>query len=212
MPSSICRQAHSDRQPACRSAQYFQTSDPLPRRVVRNRPASIGPAGRKMAGRSTEIAPRRSPGTVLSQPPMRTTPSIGWLRSTSSTSRARRLRWNIAVGLTNISDRERTGISTGKPPACQTPRFTSSARSRKCVWHWARSLQVLRTAITGRSRSSSPANPIWAIRLRCPKLRRSSGANQARERSCSGDFGAGTAGKKAIGIGPGDDTEMGQAV
>ena len=41
------------------------------------------------------------------------------------------------------------GISTGKPPACQTPRFTSSARVRKCWWHGFISLQVLRMAMTG---------------------------------------------------------------
>ena len=41
------------------------------------------------------------------------------------------------------------GISTGKPPACQTPRFTSSARCRKCVWQVLMSDQVLMIAITG---------------------------------------------------------------
>jgi hypothetical protein len=41
------------------------------------------------------------------------------------------------------------GISTGKPPACQTPRFTSSARWRKWLWHELMSLQVLMIAING---------------------------------------------------------------
>ena len=41
------------------------------------------------------------------------------------------------------------GSSTGKPPACQTPRFTSSARSRKCAWQGFISLQVLTMPITG---------------------------------------------------------------
>ena len=33
-----------------------------------------------------------SPGVVLSQPPMSTAPSIGWLRNNSSVSMASRLR------------------------------------------------------------------------------------------------------------------------
>jgi hypothetical protein len=41
------------------------------------------------------------------------------------------------------------GISTGKPPACQTPRFTSSTRCLKWVWQGLMSLQVLTIAITG---------------------------------------------------------------
>ena len=40
----------------------------------------------------------------------------------------------MVVGFTNCSDTDITGSSTGKPPACQTPRFTSSARSRRWVW------------------------------------------------------------------------------
>src|SRR4051812_40127768 len=34
----------------------------------------------------------------------------------------------------NVSPSVSTGISIGKPPACQTPRLTSSARSLKWVW------------------------------------------------------------------------------
>jgi len=41
------------------------------------------------------------------------------------------------------------GISTGKPPACQTPRLTSSARSRRWLWQEFMSLQVLMMPITG---------------------------------------------------------------
>ena len=55
----------------------------------------------------------------------------------------------------NISESDITGISTGNPPACQTPRFTACTRWGKWVWHWARSLQVLRIAITGRPSASS---------------------------------------------------------
>ena len=77
MPSSISRQAHSPSTPAWRSAQERQTSDPLPSTFPRQLPRSIGPAGRKIDGMSSEIAPIRSAGVVLSQPPMSTAPSTG---------------------------------------------------------------------------------------------------------------------------------------
>ena len=51
----------------------------------------------------------------------------------------------------------RTGTSTGKPPAAQTPRRTASARSRKWPWQQARSLHVLTIAMTGRPENSSSA-------------------------------------------------------
>ena len=53
-----------------------------------------------------------------------------------------------------------TGTSTGKPPACQTPSLTFTARSRRCEWQVLRSLQVLRMPITGLSQKSSSAQPI----------------------------------------------------
>ena len=92
MPSSIPRQAHSSRFPAQRSAQYFHASVPLPSVVPAKLPLSIGPAGKKIAGRLADVAPMISAGVVLSHPPMSTAPSIGWLRSTSSVSIASRLR------------------------------------------------------------------------------------------------------------------------
>jgi hypothetical protein len=55
----------------------------------------------------------------------------------------------MVVGFIIVSPSEIAGISTGKPPPCQTPRFTSSARVRKCAWHGLRSLHVLRMPITG---------------------------------------------------------------
>ncbi len=55
----------------------------------------------------------------------------------------------MVVGFWNGSASEIAGISTGKPPACQTPRFTSSARCRKWLWQELMSLQVLMIAITG---------------------------------------------------------------
>jgi hypothetical protein len=59
------------------------------------------------------------------------------------------LRYIIVEGFWNGSDSVIAGISTGKPPACHTPRFTSSARWRKCAWHGLMSLQVLMIAMTG---------------------------------------------------------------
>ena len=63
--------------PARSSAQYFQTSEPLPSVEPRQRARSIGPAGTKMNGRPAEIAPMTSAGVVLSQPPSSTAPSNG---------------------------------------------------------------------------------------------------------------------------------------
>ena len=62
----------------------------------------------------------------------------------------------------------RTGISIGKPPACQTPRFTSSARMRKCAWQGFASLQVLRIAMTGLPWKSSALKPACLARERWP--------------------------------------------
>ncbi len=102
-----------------------------------------------MHGRPALNAPISRPGVVLSQPPISTAPSTGWLRSSSSASIASKLRYSIVVGLTIGSDSEIAGNSSGKPPACSTPRLTSSTRCLKCAWHWFRSDQVFRIAITG---------------------------------------------------------------
>ena len=95
------------------------------------------------------IAPMTRPGVVLSQPPISTAPSIGWLRSSSSVSMARKLRYIMVVGFTKVSDSDIAGSSIGKPPACSTPRLTFSARARRCAWQGLISLQVLMMPITG---------------------------------------------------------------
>ena len=77
IPSSSSRQAHSLSTPAWRSAQARHTSVPLPSTWPRQLPRSIGPAGMKTDGRSSEIAAIRSAGVVLSQPPISTAPSTG---------------------------------------------------------------------------------------------------------------------------------------
>src|SRR4051812_25748090 len=71
----------------------------------------------------------------------------------------------------NGSLSDSAGTSRGKPPACHTPRFTSSARSRRCVWHGLISDHVFTTAITGFPAKSSREKPIWSVRERCPKAR-----------------------------------------
>ena len=166
MPSSISRQAQSSSSPARFSSQYFQTSLPEPRISPRQLPRSIGPAGTKIVGRFMLVAPMTSAGTVLSQPPRSTTPSAGYARSASSASIASRLRYIIVVGFMNVSPSVRTGISIGKPPACQMPRLTSSARSLKWVWHGFASLQVFRIAITGLPPMSSALKPACLARER----------------------------------------------
>jgi hypothetical protein len=92
MPDSISSQSAGPILPALSSAQYFHVSLPLPRVSLRQCPRSIGPAGTKIAGRPALTAPMISAGVVLSQPPMRTAPSSGWQRISSSASIASKLR------------------------------------------------------------------------------------------------------------------------
>ena len=77
MQSSKSFHASHERFPARRSAQNFQTSDPEATVSPLHVPRIIGPPGMMIAGRSTIRAPIRSPGIVLSQPPINTAASIG---------------------------------------------------------------------------------------------------------------------------------------
>src|SRR5437763_8735609 len=88
-------------------------------------------------------------GVVLSHPHNSTTPSSGLALIDSSTSMLTRFRYNIAVGLINVSPRDITGDSTGYPPASITPLFTDSASSRKCELQGVNSDQVLQIPMTG---------------------------------------------------------------
>jgi hypothetical protein len=108
-----------------------------------------------MAGMPMLIAPMTRPGVVLSQPPISTAPSIGWLRNSSSVSIARKLRYSMVLGFTNVSASDMAGSSMGNPPACSTPRLTFSARERRCAWHALISLHVLMMPITGLPDQSS---------------------------------------------------------
>ena len=93
----------------------------------------------------------------MSQPPSRTTASIGLARSISSVAIAARLRHSMAVGRTCVSPRDTTGNSNGTPPASDTPRFTASATSPRCALQGVRSEAVLAIAIWGRSNASAGA-------------------------------------------------------
>ena len=92
MPASTSCHCAAVMRPARFSSQYFQASVPEPSAWPRHCPRTIGPAGRKTKGSPMLSAPITSPGVVLSQPPMSTAPSTGWLRSSSSVSMASRLR------------------------------------------------------------------------------------------------------------------------
>ena len=70
-----------------------------------------------MAGISALAAAISWAGTVLSQPPIITTASIGWARTISSVSMAMRLRRNMEVGFEKLSWIEMVGNSIGRPPA-----------------------------------------------------------------------------------------------
>ena len=130
------------------------------------------------------IAPITRPGVVLSQPPISTAPSIGWLRSSSSASMARKLRYSMVDGFTNGSASDIAGSSSGKPPACSTPRLTSSARARRWPWQALMSLQVLMMPITGLPAQSGESKPIWRRRERWPNERRSLTPSQRWLRKC----------------------------
>ena len=92
MPFSTPAQSSSVILPARSSSQYFQESEPEPSTLPFQLPRSIGPAGRKIVGTPALIAPSSRPGPVLSQPPISTAPSTGWLRMISSASMASMLR------------------------------------------------------------------------------------------------------------------------
>ncbi len=70
-------------------------------------------------------------GTVLSQPPISTTASIGCARIISSVSIAIRLRYLRLVGVRNTSPSEMVGNSSGSAPAASTPRLTAASSSGK---------------------------------------------------------------------------------
>ena len=149
----------AERVPARTSSHNRQTSVPQPRDSPRKVPVSIGPPGTTTAGRSTEAAAISRAGIVLSQPPSRTTPSIGLARSISSVAIAAMLRHSIAVGRSWVSPSDTTGSSSGMPPASYTPFFTDAATSFRWALHGVRSEAVFAIAICGRPVNASPGKP-----------------------------------------------------
>ena len=119
----------------------------------------MGPVTNWIAGRPAEAAPISCAGTVLSQPPISTTASIGWARIISSTSIDIRLRNIMLVGLRNTSPSEMVGKMRGSAPAASTPRATASASSGMYLWQLLNSLGETAMPTTGLS-SSSEERPI----------------------------------------------------
>ncbi len=152
--------------PARTSSENRQTSVPEPMSLPRNLPLSMGPPEITMLGRSQLDAPMSSEGVVLSHPAIKTTPSIGLPRIASSTSMDARLRKSIAVGRRLDSPHEKTGNSSGTPPASSTPRFTCSTSSRKCALQGVNSEKVLQMPMTGRPSNASSGKPLFFIQLR----------------------------------------------
>src|SRR5690606_520744 len=135
--------------PVRNSSQYFQRSVPLPSRWPLNTPTRLGPALSCSVGRFALHAPISKPGTVLSQLPSNTTPSIGYDRIFSSTSSDSRFRYSMAVGFMSSSPSDITGNSSGMPPASRTPFFTSSAIVPRLMLQLLNSDHVLAIPMTG---------------------------------------------------------------
>ena len=99
--------------------QMRRQSVQAPSRSPRWLPVAMGPVGSMIAGTSLLTAAMICAGSVLSQPPMSTTASIGWARIISSVSIAIRLRRYMEVGDAKLSWIEMVGKTIGKPP-CET--------------------------------------------------------------------------------------------
>ena len=108
-----------------------------------------------MAGLPALAAPISCAGTVLSQPPISTTASIGWARIISSVSMAIRLRNFMELGASVDSCSEMVGNSSASPPAAVTPRLIASSSSGKWRWQGLNLECVKAMPTTGRA-SSSP--------------------------------------------------------
>jgi hypothetical protein len=108
-----------------------------------------------MAGRSALAAAMSWAGTVLSQPPISTTASMGWARTISSVSMAMRLRRYMEVGWAKDSWMEMVGKAMGRPPASMTPRRTASMSWGALPWQGLKSLPVSAMPTIGRSSASS---------------------------------------------------------
>ena len=99
-------------------------------------------------------------GTVLSQPPISTTASIGWARIISSVSIAIRLRRYMLVGAAKLSCSEMVGNSIGSAPSSITPRFTASISSARPIGASEALSLVLNSSIIRVSTTSGVVN-MW---------------------------------------------------
>src|ERR1700761_8196761 len=72
----------------------------------------------------------------------------------------------MAVGRSSVSPRAIAGNSSGKPPACHTPRLTDSATRCRCTLHGANSDQGVAIPITGPPSNTSGVNPWLRIHSR----------------------------------------------
>jgi hypothetical protein len=186
MPASAARNSLNFSVPALTCSDSCHTAVPEPMSLPWCFPFNIGPPVTTMVGTSTLAAPISSAGVVLSQPTSSTTPSIGLPRIDSSTSMLARLRVSIAVGRRLDSPLEKTGNSTGKPPASSTPRLTCSASLRKCALQGVNSDHVLQMPMMGLPWNSWSGMPWFFIQLRYMKPFLSALPNQAAERRVTG--------------------------
>ena len=122
-----------------------------PTRSLRCEPVIIDPVTSWTAGMPADAAPISCAGTVLSQPPISTTASIGCARIISSVSIDMRLRMYMLVGCAKLSWIEIVGKSIGSPPASMTPRLTASTSCGALPWQGLNALPVLAMPTTGRS-------------------------------------------------------------
>ena len=120
--------------PARKRPQKRRQSVQAPSRSPLWWPVAIGPVGRKIAGTSLLAAAISCAGSVLSQPPISTTASIGWARIISSVSIAIRLRRYIEVGEAKLSWIEMVGKTIGSAPASITPRLVASISCGTLPW------------------------------------------------------------------------------
>ena len=129
----LCNSAQSSSVivPALNSTSYRLQSVQDPSSSPFQLPFNCGPPVTRREGISALAAPISKAGVVLSHPPSKTTPSIGFAVMDSSTSILNKLRYSIVVGFMLYSPKDITGNSIGNPPACHTPIFTDSAKSRR---------------------------------------------------------------------------------
>ena len=143
----------------------------------------MGPPDTAIVGKSQVAAPITSEGVVLSQPTIKTTPSIGFARIASSTSIEAKLRNSMAVGRRLLSPQENTGNSNGRPPASKTPALIWVINSRKWALQGVKSLKVLQMPMIGRPSKASSGRPLFFIQLRWMKPSLSCPPNHAWDRS-----------------------------